>query len=392
MKESIVIRNFGPITEARLDKLCPLTILIGESGSGKSTILKVVALMRYIFKMLNIRFYLKFSQIDRSPFRIRLNDYFRTNALEQYVRADSEICYTISFGDTDYTLLYKNGKLQMPKNMRSEDLVYIKGSFVSENRNIIPTWAAKVASNRGASLGFYFHETYQDFEDATNHIEHLDLDYLNMKLQVKKVGGKKKYTITDSVQSYTPIELRTASSGVQTSTPLVAITQYFAHHFDFKSALRRSVLSYLYDADLLSKFQPKVELTNLPKYIFIHVEEPELSLYPYAQMLLMDHLVRDMKAAQTNEIQMNIMLATHSPYIVNYANLLLQRGQQPTDAENDSNVKLTEKDIAVYRVVEGTLQPLMGKDDSNRAIIDTYTLSEPMQQIYEEYLSLKREQ
>ena len=113
----------------------------------------------------------------------------------------------------------------MPKNMRSEDLVYIKGSFVSENRNIIPTWAAKVASNRGASLGFYFHETYQDFEDATNHIEHLDLDYLNMKLQVKKVGGKKKYTITDSVQSYTPIELRTASSGVQTSTPLVAITQ-----------------------------------------------------------------------------------------------------------------------------------------------------------------------
>ena len=97
MKESVTIRNFGPIKEACIEDLRPLTILIGESGSGKSTILKVVALFRYIYKMLNIRFYLKSSQIDRSPFRIRLNDYFKTNALDQYVRSDSEIIYTVKF-------------------------------------------------------------------------------------------------------------------------------------------------------------------------------------------------------------------------------------------------------------------------------------------------------
>ena len=54
MKESITIRNFGPIKEVCIEDLRPLTILIGESGSGKSTILKVVALFRYIYKMLNI--------------------------------------------------------------------------------------------------------------------------------------------------------------------------------------------------------------------------------------------------------------------------------------------------------------------------------------------------
>lgn len=389
MKESVTIRNFGPINEACIEDLRPLTILIGESGSGKSTILKVVALFRYIYKMLNIRFYLKDSQIDRSPFRIRLNDYFKTNALDQYVRSDSEISYTVEFKDTSYTLSYKNGKLQMPKSMNSEDLVYIKGSFVSENRNIIPTWSAKVASNRGATLGFYFHETYKDFEEATDHIDHLDLDFLNMKFLVRKVGGKKKYTITDRNQSFTPIDLRAASSGMQTSTPLVTITNYFARHFDFKSALRRSVLSYLYDTDRLSKFQPKVELTELPRNIFIHVEEPELSLYPYAQMQLFDRLVRDMSLARANDIRMDIMMATHSPYIVNYANLLLRRGQnvQQTSSTADNVVRLDKDTISVFRVVDGTLLPLMGKSEDNISIIDTYPLSEPMLKIYEEYVA-----
>ena len=389
MKESVTIRNFGPINEACIEDLRPLTILIGESGSGKSTILKVVALFRYIYKMLNIRFYLKDSQIDRSPFRIRLNDYFKTNTLDQYVRSDSEISYTVAFKDTSYTLLYKNGKLQMPKSMNSEDLVYIKGSFVSENRNIIPTWSAKVASNRGATLGFYFHETYKDFEEATDHIDHLDLDFLNMKFLVRKVGGKKKYTITDRNQSFTPIDLRAASSGMQTSTPLVTITNYFARHFDFKSALRRSVLSYLYDTDRLSKFQPKVELTELPRNIFIHVEEPELSLYPYAQMQLFDRLVRDMSLARANDIRMDIMMATHSPYIVNYANLLLRRGQnvQQTSSTADNVVRLDKDTISVFRVVDGTLLPLMGKSEDNISIIDTFPLSEPMLKIYEEYVA-----
>lgn len=389
MKESITIRNFGPIKEVCIKDLRPLTILIGESGSGKSTILKVVALFRYIYKMLNIRFYLKSSQIDRSPFRIRLNDYFKTNALNQYVRSDSEIIYTVKFENTSYTLSFQKGKLHMPKSMNSEDLVYIKGSFVSENRNIIPTWSAKVASNRGATLGFYFHETYKDFEEATDHIDHLNLEFLNMKFLVRKVGGKKKYTITDNEQSYTPIDLRAASSGMQTSTPLVTITNYFARHFDFKSALRRSVLSYLYDTDRLSKFQPKVELTELPKNIFIHVEEPELSLYPYAQMQLFDRLVRDMSLAKTNGIRMDIMMATHSPYIVNYANLLLRRGQmfQPAASTEDNPVRLGKEEISVFRVVDGTLQPLMGKNEDNISIIDTYPLSEPMQKIFEEYVA-----
>lgn len=222
--------------------------------------------------MLNIRFYLKNANIDKSPFRIRLKDYFKANPLDEYVKPNSEIAYTVTVNGNKYELIYANGKLKNPKAMQDEDLVFFKGSFISENRNIIPTWAAKASNNRGASLGFYFHETYHDFDDATNLIDEIKLNYLNLKFQVRKVNGKKKFTVSDSGKTYSPVDLRAASSGVQTSVPLLAITRYYAHDFDFKQALRRSVLSYLYDTDRLLKFQPQVELNKLARYVHLHVE------------------------------------------------------------------------------------------------------------------------
>ena len=58
MKEELVIQNFGPIRDIKLDNIQRLLILIGESGSGKSTILKVLSLCRWIYKQQNIRAYL----------------------------------------------------------------------------------------------------------------------------------------------------------------------------------------------------------------------------------------------------------------------------------------------------------------------------------------------
>lgn len=59
MKESIIIKNFGPLKEVEIDDIKPLTVFIGKSAGGKSIIMKVIVLMRYIYKMVNIRSYLK---------------------------------------------------------------------------------------------------------------------------------------------------------------------------------------------------------------------------------------------------------------------------------------------------------------------------------------------
>ena len=72
MKESIIIQNVGPLKEIDIEEIKPLTVLIGESGSGKSTLMKIIVLMRYIYKMLNIRCYLKNSGVSKSPFKLMI--------------------------------------------------------------------------------------------------------------------------------------------------------------------------------------------------------------------------------------------------------------------------------------------------------------------------------
>ncbi len=73
MKEYITIKGFGPLKNIENLEIKPFTVLIGESASGKSILMKVVAMMRYIYKMSNIRSYLYRSKITKSPFRFSLD-------------------------------------------------------------------------------------------------------------------------------------------------------------------------------------------------------------------------------------------------------------------------------------------------------------------------------
>ena len=45
-------------------------------------------------------------------------------------------------------------------------------------------------------------------------------------------------------------------------------------------------------------------------------------------------------------------------------------------------------ELAVYRVYDGNLQNLVGRDDKGRDIVDTYDLAEMMSAIYNEFINL----
>lgn len=49
LKEKLIVKNFGPIVKAEID-IKPFMVFIGESGSGKSVILKLLSLFRWTFK------------------------------------------------------------------------------------------------------------------------------------------------------------------------------------------------------------------------------------------------------------------------------------------------------------------------------------------------------
>ena len=388
MKESIIIKNFGPLKEVEIDDIKPLTVFIGKSAGGKSIIMKVIVLMRYIYKMENIRSYLKNAKITRSPFKLRFNSLLH-DGLKGMITAQTEIYYTVEINGNKYTLKYTNRGLQSDINIPDKDLIFFKEAYVSGMRSLIPIWASKAVSVKGENLGFFFHETFNDFNDATDVIKEQKLEYLNLKMKVRKSGNRPKLFTIESLQNdAVPIELRYASSGIQTSAPLVAIVHYFAQEFSFKDAFQRSVLNYLYKQDLLTKFTPGINRNKLGKYVHIHIEEVELSLAPEDQRAFMSNLVEEVFHKNKKDRKLGLMVSTHSPYIVNHLNVLLRAGYFEKARENYPF--LEKDDIAVYRVNEGKIISLMATDnDTGEYVINALDMSDTMERIFEEYESME---
>lgn len=388
MKESIIIKNFGPLKEVEIDDIKPLTVFIGKSAGSKSIIMKVIVLMRYIYKMVNIRSYLKNAKITRSPFKLRFNSLLH-DGLKGMITAQTEIYYTVEINGNKYTLKYTNRGLQSDINIPDKDLIFFKEAYVSGMRSLIPIWASKAVSVKGENLGFFFHETFNDFNDATDVIKEQKLEYLNLKMKVRKSGNRPKLFTIESLQNdAVPIELRYASSGIQTSAPLVAIVHYFAQEFSFKDAFQRSVLNYLYKQDLLTKFTLGINRNKLGKYVHIHIEEVELSLAPEDQRAFMSNLVEEVFHKNKKDRKLGLMVSTHSPYIVNHLNVLLRAGYFEKARENYPF--LEKDDIAVYRVNEGKIISLMATDnDTGEYVINALDMSDTMERIFEEYESME---
>ena len=374
--------------EVEIDDIKPLTVFIGKSAGGKSIIMKVIVLMRYIYKMVNIRSYLKNAKITRSPFKLRFNSLLH-DGLKGMITAQTEIYYTVEINGNKYTLKYTNRGLQSDINIPDKDLIFFKEAYVSGMRSLIPIWASKAVSVKGENLGFFFHETFNDFNDATDVIKEQKLEYLNLKMKVRKSGNRPKLFTIESLQNdAVPIELRYASSGIQTSAPLVAIVHYFAQEFSFKDAFQRSVLNYLYKQDLLTKFTPGINRNKLGKYVHIHIEEVELSLAPEDQRAFMSNLVEEVFHKNKKDRKLGLMVSTHSPYIVNHLNVLLRAGYFEKARENYPF--LEKDDFAVYRVNEGKIISLMATDnDTGEYVINALDMSDTMERIFEEYESME---
>lgn len=380
MRESIEIRNFGPVRDVKIETVKPLTILIGDSGSGKSTIMKVLALFQWIYKMSCIRSYLHYSGISKSPFRFRFDSYLKNNGLDDFLKSQTEIVYK----NGNYTIVCQGSKLKMlSKYVPKEELSLEKIAFISDQRNII---SDLLQDGTHTTSNFYLADTFRNYKQATDVIKTFDIDYLGVQLQVKKTSQGIKHKIlsmtSDENDDY-DIELSHSSSGTKNVIPLNLIVEYFSKHYDLVGSLNQSILSYVSQSDNLKEFKAATNVGEFPsKRVSLFVEEPELSLFPIGQLSLMDFLVNRCFVQRSSVYNLTLMLATHSPYIANYLNVLIRR-PETNPAHIDGN------NVAVYRVFEGKLQNLVQYNEINGKIsVNTYDLAEPMSEMLEEYRAL----
>lgn len=382
MVESIKIVNFGPIKEIDIAPIKPFTVLVGESGSGKSTVMKVLSLFRWIYKRINLRSYLRHSQAkDLKDLTFNMKDLLRFSGIEEYVKENTEIYYENDGCRISYT---KEGLITPRKVIPQDKLSLNKICFISDKRNEIADVIA--GKTRVEDTESYFEETLSDFRTAVSEIETFPIDYLGVEVKRVKDKNKERFVITslDEDNEYT-IGLENASSGIQTISPLALIVEYYTKHYDSADGMNKSIFHYLADSDSLKHFNAVMNAGEIPhSNIFIHIEEPELSLYPESQKSLIDFLVSRCFYLEAKD-NIYLMMATHSPYIVNYLNLLIRRAEigQPT-----INIpQIGFYNVEVLEIAEGYATSLNIEGKQN--LIDTRIMSDPITEIYSEYNNLQ---
>ena len=412
MKESIHIQNFGPLRDVRIDDIKPLTVLIGDSASGKSMLMKVVTLMRQAYQRENITSYLRNANISESNID-KINPW--TLLPDSGSVADIKHMFTLypihgwenweKIIDIDYTVRMPSGKeytlnqdyrfLDHCGHIDKADMSFSQEAFVAETRSMIPTWSLYGARSSGIDLGYCFNETFGYFSEATDSIKEQPLDYIEMKMEVTTDSTQKYFSIYPNDGDYgVSLGSGIVSSGIQASAPLMTIVRYFAREFSFTKPFQRSVLDYLLNEDLLTEFRPEVNLKDLKKYIHLYIEEPELSLDPKTQCLFINDLIREAFYRGDNKRpddgrQLGLMFATHSPYILNHLNVLLKASYYKKARESYPYINPDE--IAVYRLHDGEVHSLMATDNlSGHTVIDTIDLSDTMEDIFNAYDSIKK--
>lgn len=374
MSEYLRVRNFGPIVDIEFDNIAPLTILIGESGSGKSTIMKVLSMFRWIYKRVVLRSYVRQAKIKKTGIGIQMKTMLKTSQLDEYMKSDTEIVYRRN----DFTISYSNGKLNAQADIPAEDLSLEKICYISDKRSMIPDFMENKIEKKNAN--YYLQDTLENFLLAADSIRQLPIDYLNVELKIEKSNKGDRYMIKGTRGMPCSIQLRNSSSGTQTVTPLSLIVEYYAKKFDAQKSMNSSLFTYLQDNDKLDLFNTAKNIGEIKsKNVHLFIEEPELSLYPDSQSRLMDFLISRC-FMYDHPYNMTLMMATHSPYIVNYLNVLIRR------AKESELAFVRPEDVNVYNIFEGVAEPLKTLND--RPIIDTRSMSDPITDMYTEFNTL----
>lgn len=375
MREYIKIVNFGPLIDVELEDIAPFTVLVGESGSGKSTILKVLSLFRWIYKRVVLRSYVKQANINKTGIGIQMKTLLKSSCLEEYLKSDTEIVYRRD----DYEISYRNKKLNAQATIPVSQLSLEKICFISDKRSMIPDFLDNKMERKIAN--YHLQDTMDNFRLAIESIDVLPIDYLNVDFKVERSNTGTRYMIQGKGDKHYSIKLKNASSGTQTVVPLSMIVEYYCRHFSPQKAMNSSLFQYLQDNDRLKDFSTAQNIGEIDqKNVHIMIEEPELSLDSNSQLRMIDFIV-DRCFVHHPNYNMTMMMATHSPYIGNYLNLLLRRGQR---MKGEDTPMLRPSDVDLYHVENGSVQSLRMESEM-ATLIDTRLMSDPITEMYSEY-------
>ena len=404
--KQLVIKNVGPIRQVDI-KLNRFNFFIGPQSSGKSTVAKILSSCMWLEKEVLTTLNDKVLADGAAFVRLvesfhKIEGYFEDGSFVQY---DTD-CISIMYCDKDIKITRKE----------NEDYRREKTCYIPAERNMVTLPELQGFEFGHTNIRSFLFDWFnaREFFVAGN-----KTDVLN--LGVKYYYDSEQSKIKDRIEHVNgrtyQIALSSASSGLQSLTPLLVMLQYYTDEY-FRSYNEKR--SFAADtklkktiSTLLSEFNENREMPNskdeerarlaqevniqsfsdfLQDQLLSHkilstfsrlmvphrssfiIEEPEQNLYPSTQMDLLDLVVE----LCNGERKHHCTITTHSPYILNQLNLLVKR----FDVGATDCATLNWEEISVWAVKDGEVRDLKVR---NAHLINPEYLSEPLDRIYEEY-------
>lgn len=421
----LTIKNIGPIKDIKMD-INKITFLLGPQSSGKSTIAKVLCHCQWMEK----RCYTNFEEesakfIVGTSFVDGFNEYYR---FEGYFRDDSYILYEGKY----ITLEYKDTNLRISKN-QDVDYEYPKLCYVPAERNLVAAIPNLRKYNDTNDLILYF---MYDWFEAREYLKEIDLDSI-LERQVKYVFDKSNNNDLIYDEGDTKLDLKNASSGLQSVVPLMTVSTYILKGvFKRYKPLSSEQRMQLENANialqkLVKELNSKVEerkkkgetgefsINNIDgieenplfkgmlfrdptildvmassqreffyKRSCIYIEEPEQNLFPDAQQKYVYWLMREMRESQRHH---SALITTHSPFVLFSLNNCLIGGlteyNLPEQVKNENPSRyswIDPKLVAVYEIHDGKLRTIQ---EESGLLMHNY-LNQAYRKINAEYLAM----
>ncbi len=368
----IRIKNFGPIKEGLTKNdgwmdIEKTTIFIGNQGSGKSTIAKLISTFTWIEKAYtrgdyDNKWFSKKNKLNTHFLKYhRLENYFPEDIKRSVLEYVGQACHIILENETLRIEEIKGKSYSLPQIM-----------YVPAERNFI----AYVKSPKELKVSSdSFQEFNAEFEKAKKNIkQHLSLpindtileyDRLNDILNISKEGDYK-------------IKLSESSSGFQSLVPLYIVSKYLSDRIkeginDIMSAEERERFQKqaleIYSNNDLTDEQKRTLVSALAskfnKTSFINiVEEPEQNLFPTSQQQMLNSLMEFNNYNEANKL----IITTHSPYLINHIGLLVKAGNLYESGKYDKEAiekiipeksAIINKKVAIYQMnLDGSIERL----------------------------------
>jgi len=369
--EKLIVRNFGPISEVELE-LNKYMVFIGDMSTGKSVLGKLVTIFReplYEFSLSidgegklkrSVNYELKKCLTDLNIDFDYQNSYFQySNENFEVIVEDKKVKFISKSKLSKYSMFEDRIELEsiLKRQIRvlKDGMPSIKFQ-VNNQANYIPAERMLLSMVGDSISGLWannvnlpkcFKNFAADYEKAKN--KKNDSDFSDFGFTYK-FENKKDFIVIGNKK----INLNVASSGVQSLVPMLVVLEQM--------------------------------LANT-KTITVLVEEPELNLFPIRQKLLVEKLIKDVKASKHN-----LIITTHSPYVLSVLDSLLLANntfeEKTTERKKIDHVISESKwlsydELSIYEVQgNGTVRAI--KDDEFRSI-DSNTIDKASNIISSEF-------